>query len=157
MKNVSFGNQFKVKDINLSKSSIFENLTFSSIPSIQMDNARKDLYNAMKDAGLEERANELGIMPEIKNKKLTSDDREYHNALETGFLKSEYAAYFLNKSPSYLSKKRIKDKKQITRDSIPFVGEGKDILYPLDALQAYQAKDWNTLKELRKKYKNEDN
>ncbi len=157
MKNVSFGNQFKVKDINLSKSSIFENLTFSSIPSIQMDNARKDLYNAMKDAGLEERANELGIMPEIKNKKLTSDDREYHNALETGFLKSEYAAYFLNKSPSYLSKKRIKDKKQITRDSIPFVGEGKDILYPLDALQASQAKDWNTLKELRKKYKNEDN
>ena len=67
-------------------------------------------------------------------------------------LKTEYAAYFLGKSVNYLAKKRAKDKEQITREALPFIGKGKDIQYPVDALNAFKAKDWAKLKELRKNY-----
>ena len=41
---------------------------------------------------------------------------------------------------------------KITKESLPFKGEGRDIIYPLDALKAYLEQDWNLLKELRKKH-----
>ncbi len=58
----------------------------------------------------------------------------------------------MGKSVNYLAKKRAKDKEQITREALPFIGKGKDIQYPVDALLAFKAKDWVKLKELRKKY-----
>ena len=45
---------------------------------------------------------------------------------------------------------------KITKESLPFIGEGEDILYPLDALKAYLEQDWNLLKELRKKHWKKD-
>ena len=44
------------------------------------------------------------------------------------------------------------DKKKITRTTIPYRGDGKNIQYPVDALLAFKAQDWNKLRELRKKY-----
>ena len=63
-----------------------------------------------------------------------------------------YAAYFLGKSKVYLAKKRTEDKKKVVRDSIPFKIDGRDVQYPVEALLAFKAKDWDTLKNLRKKY-----
>ena len=51
-----------------------------------------------------------------------------------------------------MAKKRMEDKKKIARDSLPFKMDGRDIQYPVDALMAFKAKDWNKLRELRKKY-----
>ena len=112
----------------------------------------------MVENKFEQTALEQNILPQgMTDKKQKFDNKTaYLAAIETGFLKSEYAAYFLNKSPSYLSKKRMLDRQKITRESIPYIGEGKDIQYPVDALTAFKQQDWNTLKELRKKYKNED-
>ena len=80
------------------------------------------------------------------------DYEAYQVAYATGYLKSEFAAYLLEKSVSYLGQKRKKDKETRSRDALPFVGEGKNIQYPVDALLAFKAKDWAKLKELRKKY-----
>ena len=154
MNNVSFGCPFKISNIKLVKYSEFENLIFSSFPSTQMDKSRKDLYEVMKSAGLEEQAKAQGIYAVEETKETNDFDYDaYKVAYETGYLKSEYAAYLLEKSVSYLGQKRKKDKERTTRDSIPFIGEGKNIKYPVDALLAYKAKDGDKLKELRQKYK----
>lgn len=41
---------------------------------------------------------------------------------------------------------------EITKDSLPFKIDGRDVQYPVEALLAFKAKDWDTLKNLRKKY-----
>lgn len=151
MENISFGRPFQIKNIKLSQNSAFDNLTFSSIPSIQMDNSRKDLYNVMKNAGFEERAKELGILPE-KIGENDTEEREYQDALQKGWLNPKQAARFLGKSVRTLQEKRKNDQMKITKESLPFKGIGRDIVYPLDALKAYLEQDWNLLKELRKKY-----
>ena len=155
MKNVSFGSAFEIHDINMRSNSEFENLCFSSIPSIQMDKARKDLYEVMKTAGLEQRAKDLGILPPEKDTTNAKFDYDaYQAAYNSGFLKPEYAAYFLGNSKMTLQKMRTTDKNNgATMRSIPFKEDGRDIQYPVDALLAYKAKDWKTLKELREKYK----
>lgn len=97
-------------------------------------------------------AEKLGISDvEVKKTNLFDYDT-YQIAYDSGFLKPEYAAYFLGKSKVYLAKKRTEDKKKLVRDSIPFKVDGKDIQYPVEALLAFKAKDWEKLKELRKKY-----
>ena len=116
-----------------------------------MNKSRKDLYEVMKNAELEEQAKAQG--PSIEEIKKDFDYDAYKVAYETGFLKSEYAAYLLEKSVSNLEKKRKKDRETPSRDSIPFIGEGKNIKYPVEALLAYKSKDWDKLKELRHKYK----
>ncbi len=66
------------------------------------------------------------------------------------------AARFLGKSVRTLQEKRKNDQMQITKESLPFKGIGRDIVYPLDALKAYLEQDWNLLKELRKKHWKKD-
>ena len=80
------------------------------------------------------------------------DYEAYQVAYATGYLKSEFAAYLLEKSVSYLGQKRKKDKETMSRDALPFVGEGKNIQYPVEALVAFKKKDWTKLNELRQKY-----
>lgn len=153
MKNVSFNSPFVMKNIKIRERSSFENLFFPPIPSIQMDKSRKDLYEVMKTAGLEQQAKDFGILPIEKESSTTKFDYDaYQVAYNSGFLNPEYAAYFLGKSKVYLQKKRTQDKQKITRDSLPFKVDGKDIQYPVEALLAFKAKDWDTLKNLRKKY-----
>lgn len=153
MKNVSFGSPFIIQNAKLHPRSEFENLCFSSLPSIQMDKSRKDLFEVMKTAGLEQRAKDLGILPPEKETSSAKFDYDaYQIAYNSGFLKPEYAAYFLGKSKVYLAKKRTEDKKKLVRDSLPFKIDGRDVQYPVEALLAFKAKDWDTLKNLRKKY-----
>ena len=144
-----------------------------------MENSIKQLAENLKASDMEETAKALGLIKSDSVEKSTSDIQEqnvsdddggffkykqtetfdmqsYRLACESGFLKPKYAAYFLGMSKDNLAKKRMADKKQITRESIPYLGEGKYIVYPIDALQAFKASDWSLLKELREKYaKNE--
>ena len=153
MDNVSFGCPFQIQGFKMDTASKFENLCFSSIPSSQMDKSRRDLYEVMKNTGLEQRAKDLGILPSEKETTNVKFDYDaYQIAYNSGFLKPEYAAYFLGKSKVYLQKKRTQDKQKITRDSLPFKIDGRDVQYPVEALLAFKAKDWDTLKNLRKKY-----
>ena len=152
--NVSFFEPFELKSVKLNPLSEIQNIAFVCVKSSKMDKSRKDLYEVMKSAGLEEQAKAQGIYAVEETKETNDFDYDaYKVAYETGYLKSEYAAYLLEKSVSYLGQKRKKDKERTTRDSIPFIGEGKNIKYPVDALLAYKAKDWDKLKELRQKYK----
>ena len=97
-------------------------------------------------------AEKLGLSDGDVKKTTLFDYDTYQIAYDSGFLKPEFAAYFLGKSKVYLAKKRTEDKKKVSRDSLPFKVDGKDIQYPVEALLAFKAKDWEKLKELRKKY-----
>lgn len=153
LNNVTFAQPLLLKDITIRKGSRFDNLFFSPIPSSQMDKSRRVLYENMKNAGLEQQAKDLGILPSEKETiNVKFDYDAYQIAYNSGFLKPEYAAYFLGKSKVYLQKKRTQDKQKITRDSLPFKIDGRDVQYPVEALLAFKAKDWDTLKNLRKKY-----
>ena len=66
--------------------------------------------------------------------------------------RSEIAALMLGCSENYLAKKRMQDRKKVTRDSLPFIITARKIQYPVEALRAFQRKDWAALKELRQKY-----
>ena len=152
--NVSLFEPFEVKSIKLNPLSEIQNIAFASIQNPQMDKSRKDLYDVMKKAKLEQQAKAQGIL--TAKDTADFDLNAYKVAYESGRLKSEYAAYFLEMSVSNLEKKRKKDRENPSRDSIPFTGEGKNIKYPVEALQAYKSEDWDTLRELRQKYKEKE-
>lgn len=158
LKYITFLSSFTTKDIKLGRNSIIKNICVATNEDLKIKHSRQNLYHLLVENKFEQTALEQNILPQgMTDKKQKFDNKTaYLAALETGFLKSEYAAYFLNKSPSYLSKKRMLDRKKITRESIPYIGEGKDIQYPVDALTAFKQQDWNTLKELRKKYKSKE-
>ena len=152
--NVSFFEPFELKSIKLNPLSEIQNIAFVCVKSSKMNKSRKDLFDVMKNAGLEEQAKAQGLS--LEEAKKDFDLNAYKVAYESGRLKSEYAAYFLEMSVSNLEKKRKKDRENPSRDSIPFTGEGKNIKYPVEALQAYKSEDWDTLRELRQKYKEKE-
>lgn len=152
--NVSLFEPFELKSVKLNPLSEIQNIAFASIQNPQMDKSRKDLYDVMKKAKLEQQAKAQGIL--TAKDTADFDINAYKVAYESGRLKSEYAAYFLEMSVSNLEKKRKKDRENPSRDSIPFTGEGKNIKYPVEALQAYKSEDWDTLRELRQKYKEKE-
>ena len=152
--NVSLFEPFEVKSAKLNPLSEIQNIAFVCVKSSKMNKSRKDLFDVMKNAGLEEQAKAQGLS--IEEAKKDFDLNAYKVAYESGRLKSEYAAYFLEMSVSNLEKKRKKDRESPSRDSIPFTGEGKNIKYPVEALQAYKSEDWDTLRELRQKYKEKE-
>ena len=152
--NISLFEPFEVKSAKLNPLSEIQNIAFVCVKSSKMNKSRKDLFDVMKNAGLEEQAKAQGLS--IEEAKKDFDLNAYKVAYESGRLKSEYAAYFLEMSVSNLEKKRKKDRENPSRDSIPFTGEGKNIKYPVEALQAYKSEDWDTLRELRQKYKEKE-
>ena len=150
-KNISFFNEFNFDKVTFRGLCKFKNIAFSNPRSKESIKMQSIFAKALKNSGFEKEIENLGLqLKSIKDIKIDLD--AYNIALQSGLLKTEYAAYFLGKSVNYLAKKRAKDKEQITREALPFIGEGKDIQYPVDALNAFKAKDWAKLKELRKKY-----
>ncbi|MBE6450137.1 MAG: hypothetical protein E7013_05595 [Alphaproteobacteria bacterium] len=150
-KNISFFNEFNFDKVTFRGLCKFKNIAFSNPRSKESIKMQSIFAKALKNSGFEKEIENLGLqLKSIKDIKIDLD--AYNIALQSGLLKTEYAAYFLGKSVNYLAKKRAKDKEQITREALPFIGKGKDIQYPVDALNAFKAKDWVKLKELRKKY-----
>ena len=172
--NISFFDQFQMEKLDLRDDNcVFKNFSFSHASSKDMilaqsafaktlqenrytqviDSLGLTTVKTLEDNGYTQVIDSLGVTTTNSSNSLDSNSMEkYEMALKSGFLKPEYAAYFLGKSVNYLAKKRAKDKEQITREALPFIGKGKDIQYPVDALLAFKAKDWVKLKELRKKY-----
>jgi hypothetical protein len=172
---VAFFEPFTIDNCFFPQESIIRNISISTEKTELMENSIKQLAENLKASDMEETAKALGLIKSDSVEKSTSDIQEqnvsdddggffkykqtetfdmqsYRLACESGFLKPKYAAYFLGMSKDNLAKKRMADKKQITRESIPYLGEGKYIVYPIDALQAFKASDWSLLKELREKY-----
>ena len=154
LKNVSFFKPFRIRKARLRKNSSISNICIPMNKSLEFEESKKELYNALVASNLEEIVENLNLTP--KKRKSTVDDLEYQEAIQKGWLNPKQAARFLGKSVRTLQEKRKNDQIQITKESLPFKGEGRDIVYPLDALKAYLAQDWNLLKELRKKYWKKD-
>ena len=148
----AFFNSFDFSDVTFNS----ENISFSNVIFNQGKNLEKSkrvLVKTLKNNKQTQIIKSLGLASELRdliNEKFDYD--AYQIAYNSGFLKPEYAAYFLGKSKVYLQKKRTQDKQKITRDSLPFKIDGRDVQYPVEALLAFKAKDWDTLKNLRKKY-----
>ena len=149
--NVSLLESFNIKTKKFVFVPEITNLCFPSKTTEEMEASKRQLYDTLVSSNLKEMAEELNLLSD-KKKKTDFDYNAYQIAYDSGWLKPEYAAYFLGKSVNYLAKKRISDKKQISRDSLPYKMDGRDIQYPVEALLAFKAKDWDTLKNLRKKY-----
>ena len=171
---VAFFEPFTIDNCLFKKDSIIRNISISTEKTEIMENSLKQLAENLKASDMEETAKALGLIKSNNEEKRALDMQEqnlfddgsffkykqtetfdmqsYRLACESGFLKPKYAAYFLGMSKDNLAKKRMADKKQITRESIPYLGEGKYIVYPIDALQAFKASDWALLKELRERY-----
>ena len=137
-----------------SKDTKISNLCFPSVSSPEMEASKKELYDALVASDLKKIAEDLNLPATKKKAKEKNYDYDAYQAeLATGWLGSVNASHFyLNKDDSYLSKKRFLEKGKIINTTIPYKGTGKNIQYPVDALQAFKAHDWNKLKELRKKY-----
>ena len=152
--NISFLNMVDIKGIKLNSYCIFENIAFAHPGTQQILDAQKDLAKELERCGCEKEIANLGL--NIGQNIDDTEEREYQDALQKGWLNPKQAARFLGKSVRTLQEKRKNDQMKITKESLPFIGEGKDILYPLDALKAYLEQDWNLLKELRKKHWKKD-
>ncbi|MGN0919905.1 MAG: hypothetical protein ACI4OR_04035 [Alphaproteobacteria bacterium] len=174
IKNCTFYGHFSLKgtniesDLEIRDSAFFSDYDFSNVEfnsekvnianllfntSKDFEQSRRNLVKCLRKHKCIKTINSLGLavqLKELENEKFDYD--AYQIAYNSGFLKPEYAAYFLGKSKVYLAKKRTEDKKKLVRDSLPFKIDGRDIQYPVEALLAFKAKDWDTLKNLRKKY-----
>ena len=153
MNNITFYEPFSTSNMKLDANSKISNLCFPTTTTSEMEASKKQLYDSLVESGLKEMAENLNLLSgKTQKKKKEIDLAAYQIAYNTGWLNNIFAAYCLGRTPNYLSKKRMADMKMVTQQSLPFKGTGKDIQYPVEALLAFKAKDWDTLKNLRKKY-----
>ena len=151
--NISFFNEFNFDKVTFKGLCEFKNIAFSNPRSKESMNMQAIFAKALEKSGLHQVVSELGLSTTISSNNSSDDEeREYQDALQKGWLNPKQAARFLGKSVRTLQEKRKNDQMQITKESLPFKGIGRDIIYPLDALKAYLEQDWNLLKELRKKH-----
>ena len=157
MSEVAFFNQFVFEDCYLASNSTFSDLAFNSNGSQLMENSINQFAKCLIASGFGETAEKLNLVKSDNGNADADviDMQSYKLECDSGFLKPKYAAYYLGMSKDNLAKKRMADKKQITRETIPYVGKGKSIAYPLEALKAFKASDWTLLKELRERYRKE--
>lgn len=81
-----------------------------------------------------------------------SKDKNPDIETQTNWYPPKKAAEYIGRSVIFLAKRRKRDRIKTEKDSIPFLGEYKSIVYPKDALDAYMAKDYQKLQELRERY-----
>lgn len=131
--NISFFNVFNFNQTKFNGHCIFDNIAFAHLTSQAIVEAQKIWAKALEKSGCEKEISNLGF-----NIHTVKDDKglkDYEIALQSGLMNSKQAALFLGKSVNYLAKKRAKDKEQITREALPFIGEGKSIQYPVMPLR----------------------
>lgn len=146
----AFYDTFEFTDTILGEDCTLSHILFNSLETPQLRKSKQSLTKTLQKYHYDTILTNLGLTTTAKKSGL--DNNAYEIALKTGFLKPEFAASYLEVKKITLQKKRTADRKKTTRDSIPFIENGRDIRYPVEALEAYKANDWNKLKELRKKY-----
>ncbi|MBQ8870268.1 MAG: hypothetical protein IJ019_02700 [Alphaproteobacteria bacterium] len=158
--NIAITTPFIIENTFFNKQTVIDGLSFALTPKQAMRDAVKTFAKSLQASGLHNIIIENGLQEDEPDKTATpetdKDMQAYKIACESGFLKPKYAASYLGMSKDNLAKKRMADKQRITRESIPYVGQGKSISYPIDALDAYNLQDWDLLKKLREKYAQKD-
>lgn len=160
MRNFAINSPFVIENCYFNKESLIDNLSFAKSNTQAMKDSVNNLTRWLQISGLNKIAFDDGLLKDETTKEMIigadRDMQAYKIACESGFLKPKYAASYLGMSKDNLAKKRMADKQRITRESIPYVGQGKSISYPKDALDAYNSQDWDLLKKLREKYAQKD-
>ncbi len=158
--NIALTMPFIIENCYFNKETVITGLSFAATPKQAMKDSIRTFAKSLQISGLNNLIIENGLSDdETDNATLSGADKDiqaYKIACESGFLKPKYAASYLGMSKDNLAKKRMADKQRITRESIPYVGQGKSISYPKDALDAYNSQDWDLLKKLREKYAQKD-
>ena len=158
--NIALTMPFIIENCYFNKETVITGLSFAATPKQAMKDSIRTFAKSLQASGLNNLIIENGLSDdETDNATLSGADKDmqaYKIACESGFLKPKYAASYLGMSKDNLAKKRMADKQRITRESIPYVGQGKSISYPKDALDAYNSQDWDLLKKLREKYAQKD-
>ena len=156
IRNIAITMPYTIENCFFNRSSVIIGLSFAINPKEAMLNSKNSFAKSLKRSGLSNLITNNGLLDnetdETSRSEADKDMQSYKIAFESGFLKPKYAAYYLGMSKDNLAKKRMADKQRISRESIPYVGKGKSILYPVDALDAFKLQDWELLKELREKY-----
>ena len=156
IRNVAITMPYTIENCFFNRDTVITGLSFAINPKEAMLNSKNSFVKSLKNSGLNKLIINNGLLDNEADKSAKTetdkDIQSYKIACESGFLKPKYAAYYLGMSKDNLAKKRMADKQRITRESIPYVGKGKSILYPVDALDAFKIQDWELLKELREKY-----
>ena len=151
--NVAFFKPFNIKTKKFIFMPEIENTCFPSVSSPEMEASKKELYDTLVSSGFKKMAEELNLLPCEKTKKKTVDYESFKIELATGWLGNANAVYYLGKNdPGFLSKKKTREKGKIYNTTIPYRGTGKNIRYPVEALQAFKESDWTKLQEIRHKY-----
>lgn len=160
IRNIAFTTPFIIENCYFNKDTVITGLSFASTPKQAMKDSIRTFAKSLQLSGLSNIITENGLSEDEPDKPIITeadkDMQAYKIACESGFLKPKHAAYYLGMSKDNLAKKRMADKQRITRETIPYIGDGKSMVYPLDALEAFKMQDWDLLKKLREKYsKNE--
>ena len=148
LSNLTFYDTFDFSETVLSNRATFEHFAYAGGTSPKMDSAKNTLAETLKKYNYRSEIVALGL--EDNNSGIDRD--AYQVAMDSEFLNPKYAALMLRCTENYLAKKRMQDRKKVTRDSLPFIITARKIQYPVEALRAFQRKDWAALKELRQKY-----
>ena len=148
LSNLTFYDSFDFSETVVSNRATFEHFAYGGVSSPKMDSAKNTLAETLKKYNYRSEIAALGL----ENNNSGIDRDAYQVAIDSEFLNPKYAALFLGCSENYLAKKRMQDRKKVTRDSLPFIITARKIQYPVEALRAFQRKDWIALKELRQKY-----
>lgn len=157
--NIAITTPFVIENTYFNKGTVIDGLAFAMAPKQAMRDSINTFVQSLQESGLNKIAIANGLVIDDSDNSenvMDKDMQAYKIACESGFLKPKYAASYLGMSKDNLAKKRMADKQRITRESIPYVGQGKSISYPKDALDAYNLQDWDLLKKLREKYAQKD-
>ena len=148
LSNLTFYDTFDFSETVLSNRCTIEHFAYAGGSSPKMDSAKNTLAETLKKYNYRSEIVALGLEDNTSG----IDRDAYQVAIDSEFLNPKYAALMLGCSENYLAKKRMQDRKKVTRDSLPFIITARKIQYPVEALRAFQRKDWAALKELRQKY-----
>lgn len=148
LENISFLKRFDFEECTLSDKSTIANIAYTNENTPQREREKEVFKEMLLSHNYQSVISSLGL--EGKGKPSGSPHLRY--ALHAGWMSPKVAASYLEKSISWLAKKRMADKKKRTKTSIPFVGQRKRIMYPRSALYAYRVQDWNKLENCRKEY-----
>ena len=137
IQNVKVGGNFSFLNFYLHPGSVIENVSARN---------SKNIVSQLKKCFFESEY----ITGEKQIKSI--EDKNSDIETQTNWYPRKKAAEYIGRSVVFLAKMKERDKIKPQKDSIPFLGEYKSIVYPKDALDAYLAKDYQKLEQLRKKY-----
>ena len=151
--NVAFLDTFSFSDAILGKDCVLEHLAFNNVGNNNVRKSKQSLEDTLRKYNYSSILISLGLTQKDTKKQADEDDKAYEIAYKSGWFNPKQASRLTGKKVGTLTVMRMNDKKKLRRESIPHRTHGRDVKYPVEALEAFVAQDWDKLRELRKKYK----